>query len=44
MVIDAFKKANILFDTTVIIASHDPIIEQHVQKKYILAGGKLEEE
>lgn len=41
IVIDALKKANEEFGATVIIASHDPIIDDHVQKKYLLKAGKI---
>lgn len=44
IVIDAFKKANREFGATVIIASHDPVIEEHVEKKYFLNRGELQEE
>lgn len=42
IVIDAFKKVNDLFDTTVIIATHDPIIIGHVDRVYQLERGHLE--
>ncbi len=41
IVIDALKKANEEFGATVIIASHDPVIDDHVQKKYLLKGGRI---
>ncbi len=44
IVMDAFKKANEMFDTTVIIASHDPVIEEHVHRIFNLRGGRLEVE
>lgn len=44
IVIDAFKKANREFGATVIIAAHDPVIESHVEKKYFLNRGELQEE
>ena len=42
IVLDAFKRANELFGTTVIIASHDPIVEGHVSKIFNLCRGKME--
>ena len=42
--IDAFKKANKEFGATVVIASHDPVIEDHVEKRYYLNRGVLKEE
>jgi putative ABC transport system ATP-binding protein len=44
IVIDAFKKANKEFGATVVIASHDPVIETHVEKKFLLNRGELLEE
>jgi ABC-type lipoprotein export system ATPase subunit len=44
IVIDAFKKANREFGATVVIASHDPVVEGHVEKKYFLNRGELQEE
>ena len=44
IVIDAFKKANKEFGATVIIASHDPVVEDHVETKYYLNRGELMEE
>ncbi|MFO7618476.1 MAG: ABC transporter ATP-binding protein [Thermoplasmata archaeon] len=41
IVIDAFKKANREFGATVVIASHDPALEGHVQTKYVLERGEL---
>lgn len=41
VVMDAFKKANKEFGATVIIASHDPVVEEYVQKKYFLFRGEL---
>jgi putative ABC transport system ATP-binding protein len=43
IVIDAFKKANKEFGATVVIASHDPAVEDHVGPKYILERGELKE-
>jgi len=43
IVIDAFKKANKEFGATVVIASHDPIVEEHVGTKYALNRGELTE-
>lgn len=44
IVMEAFKKANKEFGATVIIASHDPVVEKHVEKKYYLERGSLREE
>lgn len=44
VVMDAFKKANREFGATVVIASHDPVVEDHVEKKYYLNRGVLGEE
>ena len=44
IVIDAFKKANREFGATVVIASHDPVVEGHVEKKFFLNRGELKEE
>ncbi|MCK5310421.1 MAG: ABC transporter ATP-binding protein, partial [Thermoplasmata archaeon] len=44
IVIDAFKKANREFGATVIIASHDPAVEDHVATKYYLNRGELMED
>ena len=44
IVIDAFKKANREFGATVVIASHDPVVEEHVATKFILNRGELREE
>ncbi len=44
IVIDAFKKANREFGATVVIASHDPVVEEHVEKKYFLNRGELRKE
>ncbi|MBA3045802.1 MAG: ABC transporter ATP-binding protein [Euryarchaeota archaeon] len=41
IVIDAFKKANREFGATVVIASHDPAVEEHVGTKYTLERGEL---
>ena len=41
IVIDAFKKANKEFGATVIIASHDPVFEDHVEKKFKLTRGEI---
>jgi ABC-type lipoprotein export system ATPase subunit len=43
-VIEAFKKANKEFGTTVVIASHDPVMEDHVETIYSLKRGDLKEE
>lgn len=42
IVIDAFKKANKEFGATVIIASHDPVFEDHVEKKFRLTRGEIQ--
>ena len=44
IVIDAFKKANKEFGATVVIASHDPALEDHVATKFYLSRGELLEE
>ncbi|MEW5937429.1 MAG: ABC transporter ATP-binding protein [Candidatus Thermoplasmatota archaeon] len=44
VVIDAFKRANQDFSTTVVIASHDPLIRGHVRRRYALYRGELREE
>ena len=44
IVIDAFKKANKEFGATVVIASHDPVVEEHVETKYYLNRGELRED
>lgn len=44
IVIESFKKVNREFRTTVIIASHDPLLDEHVQKRFRLHEGKLSEE
>lgn len=44
IVIEAFKKANKEFGATVIIASHDPVMEEHVETKYLLNRGELRKE
>ena len=44
VVLDAFKKANQLFGTTVVIASHDPVVEGHVHRMFNLRKGGLEVE
>ncbi len=43
VVMEAFKKANKEFGATVVIASHDPAIEDYVAKKYYLNRGVLTE-
>jgi len=43
IVMEAFKKANKEFGATVIIASHDPAVEEHVEKKFYLTRGVLTE-
>jgi putative ABC transport system ATP-binding protein len=44
VVIDAFKKANKEFGATVVIASHDPVLEANVKKRFFLNRGELREE
>lgn len=44
IVIDAFTKANREFGASVVIASHDPVVEPHVKRKYVLNRGELQEE
>jgi len=41
IVMEAFKKANVEFGATVIIASHDPAVESYMGKKYYLQKGVL---
>lgn len=43
IVTQAFKKANKEFGTTVIIASHDLDLDNHVHRKYTLTNGQLSE-
>ena len=40
IVMKSFEKANEIFDATVIIASHDSLIEEYITKKYVLHKGK----
>ena len=40
IVMRAFKRANELFGATVVIASHDPIIEGYVTRTYVLRDGR----
>jgi len=40
IVMKTFKRANEIFDATVIIASHDTLIGDYVTKKYVLHKGK----
>ena len=42
VVLDAFKKANERYDTTIIIASHDQIMKSHMQEVHSLINGELE--
>ena len=44
VVMNTFKKVNDEFGATVIIASHDPLVDKHVQRKYHLYNGKLTED
>jgi len=44
IVVDAFKVANRRFGATVIIASHDPMLEEPIKRWYRLRAGKLTEE
>lgn len=41
IVIDAFKKANREFGATVVIASHDPALDEQIGTKYVLERGEL---
>ena len=41
IVTQAFKKANEKFGTTVIIASHDLDLDNHVDRKYVLKEGRI---
>jgi ABC-type lipoprotein export system ATPase subunit len=41
IVTNAFKKANKEFGTTVIIASHDLDLDDHVHRKYVLRDGQI---
>ncbi len=41
IVTQAFKKANKEFGTTVIIASHDLDLDNHVHRKYVLRDGQI---
>lgn len=41
LVLDAFQKANRLFGTTLIIASHDPMVAEHVKSQYHIQNGTL---
>lgn len=40
-VIGAFKKIREAFDATVIVASHDPLVYDHIEKKFFLFDGQL---
>ncbi len=44
IVMEAFKKANKEFGATVIIASHDSVVESYINKKFYLKRGVLGEE
>ncbi|MFQ6106779.1 MAG: ABC transporter ATP-binding protein [Thermoplasmata archaeon] len=41
LVLDAFKRIREGFDATVIVASHDPLLYDHIEKKYFLFDGQL---
>lgn len=41
LVLDAFTRIREGFDTTVIAASHDPLLYDHIEKKYFLFDGLL---
>ncbi|MFQ5910467.1 MAG: ABC transporter ATP-binding protein, partial [Thermoplasmata archaeon] len=41
LVLDAFKRIREGFDATVIVASHDPLLYDHIEKKYFLFDGEL---
>ncbi|MFQ6128622.1 MAG: ABC transporter ATP-binding protein [Thermoplasmata archaeon] len=41
IVLEAFKRIREGFDATVIVASHDPLLYDHMEKKYFLFDGQL---
>jgi ABC-type lipoprotein export system ATPase subunit len=41
MVVDAFKMIRENFGTTIIVASHDSLLYDHIEKKYFLFDGRL---
>jgi putative ABC transport system ATP-binding protein len=41
IVLDAFKRIREGFDATVIVASHDPLLYDQIEKKYFLFDGQL---
>lgn len=41
IVLDAFKKIRENFETTIVVASHDPLLYDHIEKKYFLFDGRL---
>lgn len=41
IVLDAFKRIRENFDTTIVVASHDPLLYDHIEKKYFLFDGRL---
>ncbi|MCK5290586.1 MAG: ABC transporter ATP-binding protein [Thermoplasmata archaeon] len=44
IVLDAFKMIRENFDTTIVVASHDPLLYDHIEKKYFLFDGRLKTE
>lgn len=40
-VLDAFRRIREGFDATVIVASHDPLLYDHIEKKFFLFDGRL---
>jgi ABC-type lipoprotein export system ATPase subunit len=40
-VLDAFKMIRENFDTTIVVASHDSLLNDHIEKKYFLFDGRL---
>ncbi|MEE9116565.1 MAG: ABC transporter ATP-binding protein [Thermoplasmata archaeon] len=41
IVLDAFKRIRENFDTAIVVASHDPLLYDHIEKKYFLFDGRL---
>ncbi|MCK4456868.1 MAG: ABC transporter ATP-binding protein [Thermoplasmata archaeon] len=41
IVLDAFRRIREGFDATVIVASHDPLLYDHIEKKFFLFDGRL---
>lgn len=44
IVLEAFKRANREFGASVIIASHDPAVEEHIERRFSLHKGELRED